>query len=285
MMKTIQVRTRQSSAVKGLVVVAVVILCNLYNERTTFQRQLRRNLLNDANTLQRLYGSKTIDLFNKLHNDCNYNVDESEEDYNIAASKAVDGKEEDNSTTAIAISSSIQKYTITDTLNEASLFRSTFGILIYNPQTDKFILYSTGSWSNFVRKGRNAIRDFVYLLRHEFPERFTSTSDEFVICVGSDDYPHVKTSKLPHLNGVAPVLQFGSSFRDTSVYPNMIAMPMPGGDLHMGCFLHWSVSEKTTVCERLTTMVDDYNVGNEWNSLIVSIYILLIDMLDSVFYI
>ena len=82
------------------------------------------------------------------------------------------------------------------------------------------------------------------------------------------------TSKLPHLNGVAPVLQFGSSFRDTSVYPNMIDMPMPGGDLHMGCFLHWSVSGKTDVCKRLTTMVDDYNVGNEWNSLIVSIYIL-----------
>ena len=268
----IRQRTRPSSAVKCLVLgVAVVILCILQNT-TNNNQQLRRYLLNDT-TLRRLYSSKTVDLFNKLHNDCNYNANETEEDYNIAASKAIDGNEEDNNTTAaIAISSSIQKYSITDALNEASLFRSTFGILIYNPQTDKFILYSKGSWSNFARKGRNAIRDFVYLLRHEFPERFTSTSAEFVICVGSDDYPHVKTSKLPHLNGVAPVLQFGSSFRDTSVYPNMIAMPMPGGDLHMGCFLHWSVSEKTTVCERLTSMVDDYNVGNEWNSLIVSIY-------------
>lgn len=266
----------------------ITVLCWIYllliSHVDNEPQHLRRYLLNNdtitlSDPLSRLYGSKTVALFNKLHEASNYNVDESEEDYNAAASKAINGKEEDNSTTtAIAISSSIQKYTITDALNEASLFRSTFGILIYNPQTDKFILYSTGSWSNFVRKGRNAIRDFVYLLRHEFPERFTSTSDEFVICVGSDDYPHVKTSKLPHLNGVAPVLQFGSSFRDTSVYPNMIAMPMPGGDLHMGCFLHWSVSEKTTVCERLTTMVDDYNVGNEWNSLIVSIYILLIDI-------
>ena len=272
----IRQRTRPSSAVKGLVLgVAVVILCILQNT-TNNNQQLRRYLLNDT-TLRRLYGSKTIDLFNKLHEGSNYHVDESEEDYNAAASKAVDGKEEDNNTTT-AISSSIQKYTITDALKEASIFRRTFGILVYNPQTDKFILFSTGSWSNFARKGRNAIRDFVYLLRHEFPERFTSTSAEFVICVGSDDFPHVITSKLPHLNGVAPVLQFGSSFRDTSVYPNMIAMPMPGGDLHMGCFLHWSVSEKTTVCERLTTMVDDYNVGNEWNSLIVSIYILLIDI-------
>ena len=264
---------RRLTLITVLCWICLLLISDVDNDE---RQHLRRYLLNNdtitlSDPLSRLYGSKTVALFNKLHATSNYNVDETEEDYNIAASNGADGKEEDNSTTT-AISSSIQKYNIKDALNEASLFRSTFGILIYNPQTDKFILYSKGSWSNFARKGRNAIRDFVYLLRREFPERFTSTSAEFVICVGSDDFPHVITSKLPHLNGVAPVLQFGSSFRDTSVYPNMIAMPMPGGDLHMGCFLHWSVSEKTTVCERLTTMVDDYNVGNEWNSLIVSIY-------------
>ena len=261
-----------------LSIAAIATLCIIQfdvNLGTTFQSQLRRNLQTATTLTYGIGAGITADLFNKLHNDCIYNVDETEEDYNAAVALAMDSSSTDEEEDTVL---SIQKYTITDALNEAKLFRRTFGILIYNPQTDKFILYSTGSWSKFARKGRNAVRDFVYLLRHEFPERFTSTSAEFVICVGSDDFPHVITSKLPHLNGVAPVLQFGSSFRDTSVYPNMIAMPMPGGDLHMGCFLHWSVSEKTTVCERLTTMVDDYNVGNEWNSLIVSIYILLIDI-------
>ena len=83
-----------------------------------------------------------------------------------------------------------------------------------------------------------AIRDFTYMLRQTYPDRFTVTSPELVIPIASGDYPHVIANKIPHTNGVAPVLMFGSTFRDMNIYPNMVAMPMPPPE-HMGCFVHW----------------------------------------------
>ena len=76
------------------------------------------------------------------------------------------------------------------------------------------------------------------MLRQTYPDRFTVTSPELVIPIASGDYPHVIANKIPHTNGVAPVLMFGSTFRDMNIYPNMVAMPMPPPE-HMGCFVHW----------------------------------------------
>ena len=230
-------------------------------------------------------------ILNKLHNDCNYN-NESEEDYNTAAAlamnstydvqhedtvqkytitDAVDGKEEDNSTTAIAISSSIQKYTITDTLNEASIFESTFCILVYDPTTDRFIVHYSKDmeWTSSNGKLWGSLNSFTYMLRETFPERFTKDSDELVIPIGSGDYPHVMKDKLPYTDGIAPLLMFGSVFRDTSVYPNMITGPLP---THMKCFKQWA--ENDSVCDILTSkhLVFSQEDGLEFDNLTVSIY-------------
>ena len=51
-------------------------------------------------------------------------------------------------------------------------------------------------------------------------------------------------SQLPH-SGVAPVLHFGSVFRDEELFSNLVAMPVPYGP-HVGCMAKWP--EKREVC-------------------------------------
>ena len=114
------------------------------------------------------------------------------------------------------------------------------------------------------RKLFKSIRGLVYLLRKLFPDRFAPNADEFVIAVGSGDYPYVRMNKLPH-TGVAPVLMFGSSFRNEGVYSNLIPMPMPDAR-HLDCFVEYV--EKGRVCMALR---DAAGGGEEkWDDLIVS---------------
>jgi hypothetical protein len=87
-----------------------------------------------------------------------------------------------------------------------------------------------------------SLASFVYTLRRLFPERFNPTMPEMVLTMGSGDYPQVRKSALPHLDGVAPVLMFGSAFRDTGIYRNMLVMPMPA-DRHLTCFVEWVMYE------------------------------------------
>ena len=92
--------------------------------------------------------------------------------------------------------------------------------------------------------------------------------------IGSGDYPHVrrhKLSKLPYTEGVAPVLMFGSAFRDPGMYSNMMAMPMPEPH-HLFCFTEWLVNGR--VCKEMREMkgqlVFGKEDGQEWQDLIVS---------------
>ena len=89
-----------------------------------------------------------------------------------------------------------------------------------------------------------------------------------VLAIGGGDYPHVKLDKLPHVNGIAPVLMFGSSFQyETNMYPNMIAMPQPVRE-HLDCFVYWVENGMKKVCSALSSLKFD----EEWDSLIVSVH-------------
>ena len=211
-------------------------------------------------------------ILNKLHSDCNYN-NESEEDYNAAADLAMNINTDDAShkdTDNIYSSQKIKQYTITDAINEASIWEYTMCILVYDPSTDRFIVYYSKDmeWTNSNGKLWGSLNTFTYLLRETFPERFTKDSDELVIPIGSGDYPHVMKDKLPYTDGIAPLLMFGSVFRDTSVYPNMIPMPLP---THVSCWKEWA--EKDKVCGMLTSkhLVFSQEDGLKFDSLTVSI--------------
>ncbi|KAL7540704.1 hypothetical protein ACHAXR_010313 [Thalassiosira sp. AJA248-18] len=159
-------------------------------------------------------------------------------------------------------------YTLHDAIHEAKMWEHTFALLIYDPPTDSFIgHYSTQHRRESSSKKLSAtIPHFVSLLRQTFPNRFQgSDSDELVIAVGSGDYPHVKLDMLPYGSGVAPVLQFGSVFRDSGIYPNMIPMPMPG--THLWCFEQWARFGR--ICSAFHDELDeDTDDMQEWDNLI-----------------
>ena len=144
-------------------------------------------------------------------------------------------------------SSSLPPYTLIDTIGESTIFESAMGIIIYDPTTDKFNGYFTQGQlsqtaSHNADKVWKSMEKLVSMLRLTFPERFRGkigSSEEFVVGIASGDYPHVVLEKLPHTNGVAPLLMFGSSFRDTTIYPNMMVMPSPDTG-HLDCFEQWS---------------------------------------------
>ena len=103
-----------------------------------------------------------------------------------------------------------------------------------------------------------------------FPNRFTKDQNELIIPIGSGDYPQINKFRLPHTEGIAPVLQFGSVFRDTDLYyPNMVPMPMPEPH-HLYCFSKWVASSRKRVCNELRELGE---FSGEFDSLIVSIYL------------
>jgi len=136
----------------------------------------------------------------------------------------------------------IPPYTLEDALGEYEIVEYTFGVLIYNPVEDNFLgMYN----KEHQYRGPNkklwiTFHHLTGLLRSTFPERFNSDQPEMVIAFGSGDYPHVRRTKLPYTTGKAPVLQFGSSFREKNLFPNMISMPMPTKE-HLDCFCEYAM--------------------------------------------
>ena len=146
-----------------------------------------------------------------------------------------------------------KSYTLLDAINEASTFKYCFAVLIYDPSDDIFYAYYSKNhlWRSNFRKLHRSIEYLTYILRHTFPERFTKhVSPEFALAISSGDYPHVDIHKIPHLDGKAPVLQFGSAFRELDkLFPNMVAMPMPSGPSFLRCFAEWVKNSGDRVCE------------------------------------
>jgi len=172
---------------------------------------------------------------------------------------------------------SLAPYALLDTLQESEMFEYTFCILIYDPTSDEFLVYYNKyhKWKNGNKKLWKSIRYVSYMLRTTFPHRFTPSSPELVLAIGSGDYPHVKRGLLPY-KGTAPVLMFGSSFSDSNEYENMMAMPMPEQH-HLFCFEEYM--EKGRPCKEMTgdeLMFGD-ELGLEWDDLTVRVPSLVCD--------
>mmetsp|Transcript_42616 Transcript_42616/g.89429 ORF Transcript_42616/g.89429 Transcript_42616/m.89429 type:complete len:584 (+) Transcript_42616:84-1835(+) len=168
----------------------------------------------------------------------------------------------------------IQPYTLQDALEESKVWKRAFGILVYDPERDIFVGHYNrkNKWLNCNKKLFNALRTLAFILRKVFPDRFCGADcDELVIPVGAGDAPHVYKWKLPYTSGKAPTLMFGSAFRDTSLYSNMIAMPMPT-PLHLQCFGQWAKNDGTEVCKLLQSSTGEGvvffdDLGLKWNDL------------------
>jgi len=97
-----------------------------------------------------------------------------------------------------------------------------------------------------------------YALRNHFPERFQgSTSSEFIVYISTGDTPKlscdcvIKEERLKRPNycqnqNFAPILQFGSVYRDPWILPSVQTMPVWP---HLPCFAEWQ--REGTICEEL----------------------------------
>jgi len=192
----------------------------------------------------------------------------------------------------------LPSYTIEDAIRTTKMYEHTFALLVYDPTSDSFLgLYSKRHyWVSGCEKLLSSFRQLAYLLRKIFPERFQGkNSKELVIPISSGDSPGVKAGCLDHFrkqadnprtppgwrelvglncdNHIAPVLHFGSVFRQPHLFPSMIAMPMPVAS-HLNCFETWATHK--IICKQLRSITSDEqaelvygeDLGLEWKDLI-----------------
>ncbi|KAL3827149.1 hypothetical protein ACHAXA_006704 [Cyclostephanos tholiformis] len=187
-------------------------------------------------------------------------------------------------------------YAIDDAIRTSRMYDNTYALLVYDPEKDTFyLLYSKRhNWVNGCNKLLISFNIITFFMRRSFPERFQgSKSDELVIPISSGDYPSVRVECLDHfreqrgndwINGKskatcgdgnpAPILHFGSVFRQPHMFPNMIGMPMPAPE-HLYCLEKWVIHRE--VCPELRArsasdvdgeLVYGEEVGLAWEDLI-----------------
>lgn len=148
-------------------------------------------------------------------------------------------------------------YDIVDVLEMKGAFDNVYGMLVYDNVSDEFLLLypKLMMWNSGCVKLKMSFFHLTYMLRQTFPERFCGPEcDEWAVGISSGDYPHLTHScrdNFPHESEAcprreAPVLQFGSAFRNFEALPNMIAMPMPS--VHLPCMKSWIMDGGKSVC-------------------------------------
>ena len=189
-------------------------------------------------------------------------------------------------------------YTMTQVIDAAKTFTAQYAVVVYDPERDSFIGYYSQNhqWGadTTTKKLIYTITTLTWLLRKLFPDRFTPDNSEFVMALSGGDYPAVRDrdcirdreeqngpcevsqvndqqqgSKNKNYNR-APILHFGSVFSGP-LFPNLIAMPMPG--VHLNCFTDWYTSRN--VCRQFLPsylkpggLVFGEDVGLVWDDLV-----------------
>ena len=150
----------------------------------------------------------------------------------------------------------------------APAFKRELFILYYEPQQDEFLVYvderkdpyyvSKGNFSPTWNRLKATLPTLTFALRHHFPERFQGAaggSAEFIAYVSTGDTPkldcvcilkHLREKRPNYCQNekFAPILHFGSVYKDTSILPSVVTMPVW---THVPCFGEWQM--QGTICE------------------------------------
>eukprot|EP00578_Thalassiosira_sp_NH16_P012385 CAMPEP_0181124430 /NCGR_PEP_ID=MMETSP1071-20121207/26479_1 /TAXON_ID=35127 /ORGANISM="Thalassiosira sp., Strain NH16" /LENGTH=474 /DNA_ID=CAMNT_0023209739 /DNA_START=164 /DNA_END=1584 /DNA_ORIENTATION=+ len=141
-------------------------------------------------------------------------------------------------------------------------------LLRYDPVDDAFLLYIDRAkdryhspvWSPIWSRLNAIMPTLTFALRNHFSDRFQGTvggSSEFFIFVSTGDTPQL-ICECAHREGrlkrpnfcqndiFAPILQFGSVYKDTTILPTLIPMPVWA---HLPCFKDWQ--QDGSVCQEL----------------------------------
>ena len=184
----------------------------------------------------------------------------------------------------------ISSYTLEDVLSVIPTFHDIFGVVIYDPPSDKFILHYSNNmrWIAGCHKLITSFQALAHSLRQMFPERFNKDNasspqqvTELALALSSGDYPgvghndcYVGLQPPPCVpTNLAPVLQFGSAFKSPEIYPTMISMPMAQIN-HVSCYQTFAAHNM--VCPYYLPrspgnpqgLVFEETVGLHWDNLI-----------------
>jgi hypothetical protein len=140
------------------------------------------------------------------------------------------------------------KYSLYNILQTIPHFRRELFILHYSAKDDEFHVYINESKDGWVSALQNRIYQIMpmlsFALRHHFPNRFRGKkSKDFVVLASSGDEPKLDCKCIDGAScnnkEFAPILQFGAVFRDESILPSCVTMPVWH---HLTCFRQWQQS-------------------------------------------
>ncbi|KAK1743496.1 glycosyltransferase (family 90) [Skeletonema marinoi] len=184
----------------------------------------------------------------------------------------------------------ISPYTLDDVISVLPTFHDVFGVVIYDPSTDTFMLHYSNNmrWIAGCHKLVTSFQALAHSLRTMFPERFkpdgNSPPAELALAISSGDYPgvghndcYVGLEPTPCVPAkLAPVLQFGSAFKSPEIFPSMIAMPMAQIN-HVSCFQTFAAHQMVCPYYQARSpgnpqgLVFEETVGVGWDDLIPSV--------------
>jgi len=146
-------------------------------------------------------------------------------------------------------------------------------LLYYDPTEDAFLIYIDEKKDEYQSPvysptwGRlNAVMPILTsALRNHFSDRFQGAaggSSEFIIFVSTGDIPKLTCDCVRKEERVrrpifcqneifAPILQFGSVYKDVTILPNLVAMPVWS---HLPCFTEWQ--SEGSICLELKMRSD-----------------------------
>lgn len=142
-------------------------------------------------------------------------------------------------------------------------------ILYYDPREDEFLIFVDEKRDPYVHKVYSPVWSrlktvmpiLIYALRNHFPHRFQGVH-EFITYVSTGDVIRLKCDcvvekdrlSMPDIcqnDKFAPILQFGSVYKDPTILPSVVTMPVWG---HLPCFEEWQ--QDRSICEYLKMQRD-----------------------------
>jgi hypothetical protein len=145
---------------------------------------------------------------------------------------------------------SLSPYNLDNIIITSGAFSQELFILYYDPQEDEFRVYvdenrdsyQSKTFSRVWSRLKTVMPILTYALRNHFPDRFlgvhefityVSTGDVIKLmckCVVGDQGSNCQNNKF------APILQFGSVYKDPTILPTLVTMPVWQ---HLPCFEEW----------------------------------------------
>jgi len=134
----------------------------------------------------------------------------------------------------------------------------------YAAQIDEFIVILPGNTDKRAKRLpecergcvriKNIMHAILYAFRNRYSDRFQQGGQDLMFLISTGDSPRLSKECLeePEVckrqTDFAPILHFGSAFRNTTILPTLVLMPPPPNK-HLRCMAEWQI--RNEVCEFL----------------------------------